>query len=69
MEYLAWIVTVAALFGTWLNIKKDQRCFWIWIATNAFWCAYDAWHELYAQAFLFSLYLFLAIIGALKWRE
>lgn len=69
MDALAWIITIAALAGTWLNIKKDRRCFYIWTVTNGFWCLYDAWHGLHAQAFLFALYLGLAVIGAVRWRE
>lgn len=68
-EYASWFIVGAALLGTWLNIQKDQRCFWIWCCTNGFWCMYDAWHELYAQAFLFAVYFVLAVVGIWKWRK
>jgi len=32
-----WLLTVASLVGVVLNIRKDRRCFAIWIATNAGW--------------------------------
>lgn len=69
MEPLSWMIASFALIGTWLNIKKDSRCFVIWSCTNGFWAIYDAYHELYAQAALFSLYFIMAIIGLIKWRS
>jgi len=68
MEYLSWLIAAVALLGTWLNVQKDKRCFWIWCGTNGFWAAYDAWHGLYAQALLFAAYFILAIVGMVKWK-
>jgi hypothetical protein len=69
MEYFTWVVAGVALLGTWLNVQKDRRCFWLWLGTNSFWAGYDAWHELYAQAFLFGLYFLLSIRGLIQWRK
>lgn len=69
MERITWIVMVAALVGTWINIKQDHRCFYIWSVTNTFFCIYNASHEQYAQAFLFAVYFVLAVVGIVKWRK
>lgn len=67
MEIASWAITLAALVGTWMNVQKDRRCFYIWVATNTFWIAYDAIHGLYAQVFLFTIYLILSLWGIWKW--
>ena len=69
LQVIAWIVTGAALIGVVLNIKKDLRCFLIWIFTNAFWCMYDFYLEAWAQSALFLVYFFLALWGLWKWKQ
>lgn len=69
LDNFSWIVAAAALFATWLNIRKDRRCFWIWIGTNGFWAAYDLAFGMYAQAALFIVYAVLAVVGAMAWKE
>jgi len=44
-----WILTVLSLAGVILNIRKDSRCFAIWIVTNSGWAIYDAIIGAYAQ--------------------
>jgi hypothetical protein len=68
-EYFTWVVAAAALLGTWLNVQRDRRCFFIWIGTNGFWAGYDAWHGLYSQAVLFAVYFVMAIAGLIKWEN
>ena len=63
-----WIVSVAALIGVWLNIKKNVACFWIWAFTNAAWLVVDVKHGIYPQAALMAVYLVLSIYGIYKWR-
>lgn len=69
MEKLSWAVALVALFGTWLNVQRDRRCFYIWTATNSFWIIYDTIHGLYAQVALFTVYLILSLMGIKKWRR
>lgn len=69
LEIVSWAVMIAALIGTWLNIKKNRRCFYIWAGTNTFWMVYDSWHGLYAQVALFTIYLILSLIGLWKWKQ
>ena len=66
---MSWMITGLSLFATWLNIKKKRTCFIIWIFTNLFWCCYDGWHGLYAQAILFFIYFGLAIYGVKEWKD
>lgn len=66
---MTWIIATAALIATWLNIKKDKRCFYIWMMTNSFWAIYDFNQAIYAQSFLFTIYFMLAAYGVWKWDQ
>lgn len=62
------IITVLALVGVVLNIRQDRRCFYIWTVTNAAWMIVDYGKGLYAQSFMFAVYLCLSIWGLCRWR-
>lgn len=64
-----WAVTVASIIGTVANIYKKQWCFLIWLATNGIWMVVDFMAGMYAQAFLFAVYVCLAVWGLIKWRK
>ena len=64
---LYWLVSLAALLGVVLNIRKSAWCFPIWIGTNATWAVVDWTHGLVAQAALMLVYLILAIYGCWRW--
>jgi len=66
---LYWLVSVAALVGVWLNIRKKPICFPIWAVTNALWFVADWSAGLHAQAALMAVYCALAIYGAWAWRK
>lgn len=68
IEILTWILAVASLIGTWLNIKKVSICFAIWLVTNASWTIYDFYIGAYAQSALFLSYTILAAYGLYEWR-
>ena len=64
-----WGVSVLAVVGVVLNIKKRRECFLIWAFTNAAWCAYDWWLGAPAQSALFAVYFILALWGIAEWRK
>jgi membrane protein implicated in regulation of membrane protease activity len=64
---MTWFVSGIALIGILFNIKKDSRCFLIWVFTNAFWCVYDWSIGAKAQSLLFLIYFILSIVGLVKW--
>ena len=65
---MTWLVAGAALFATWLNIRKVRICFLIWFVTNVAWAAYDFAHGLPAQGVLMAVYSGLALYGFHHWR-
>jgi nicotinamide mononucleotide transporter len=67
MSWTYWLVSLLALVGVWLNIKKNVACFWIWAFTNLAWAEADLSHGLPAQALLQFTYFLLSIYGILKW--
>lgn len=66
---LMWGVTVLAIVGVVLNIKKRKECFYVWVFTNSAWMVYDYWMGAMAQAALFAVYVGLAVWGILEWRK
>ena len=62
-------ITLASIIGTVSNIYKKKWCFIIWLFTNVVWCVYDFSKGLYAQSFLFLVYLGLAVWGIYKWGK
>jgi len=62
-----WAVSLAALIGVVLNIKKHVGCFAIWAVTNAFWVYADLKHGLPSQAALMAVYFLLSLWGLWKW--
>ena len=62
-----WFITVASIIGTVANIYKRRWCFWIWLFTNTTWMLIDLHARLYSQAFLFLVYVVLAVWGLVNW--
>jgi len=62
-----WIITLVSIVGVVANIYKKSWCFILWLFTNGIWVIIDFRAGLYAQAFLFGVYLLLAIWGLYKW--
>lgn len=63
------LLTIAALFGVFLNINKDKRCFIVWLFTNATWAVIDFYKGIPMQGLLFTVYTGLAIAGLLAWSK
>jgi hypothetical protein len=53
---VTWAVAAASLLATWLNVRGQRACFWIWLGTNATWAVTCATHDLPAQACLHVAY-------------
>lgn len=66
---MLWGLTIVALIGAYLNIRKDRRGFICWIFSNGAWSAVDYHHGLYAQSALFAVYFCLACYGLYEWRN
>jgi nicotinamide riboside transporter PnuC len=58
-----------SLAGVILNIRQHRACFFIWCLTNSSWAVIDYSKQLYAQAFMFLVYLALSIWGIIEWKR
>lgn len=63
------VLTILALIGVVLNIKKHIACFYIWLFTNLSWAVVDFYKGIPAQGMLFSIYTLLAVYGIYEWRK
>lgn len=68
MHYIAYLVTGASIIGTIANSYQKRWCFYIWLCTNAFWCAYNAVNRQTAQALLYVFNFIMAVVGLIQWR-
>lgn len=66
---MTWILACVSIAGVILNIHKKRSGFLLWMITNSAWAIVDFIHGLYAQAFLFVVYFFLALWGWVKWQK
>lgn len=65
---MTWLLAATSLLGVALNIRKDRRCFALWLATNATWAVVDLRAGLPAQAALMAVYAGLAVYGWVAWK-
>jgi nicotinamide riboside transporter PnuC len=63
-----WAITMASIIGTVANIYKQRWAFGLWLCTNSLWLIIDFRAGLYSQAFLFGVYVLLAVWGLYQWR-
>ncbi len=66
---ITWTLALLSLAGTVLNIQKRPEGFYFWIAANAGWVFINWAVGVYALAFLFGIYLLLAVYGAWAWTR
>lgn len=64
-----WLFTLMSATGVVLNIRKDKRCFLVWIVANAGWIAVDIYKGILAQAALFVIYTGLSVWGWFEWSK
>jgi nicotinamide riboside transporter PnuC len=69
MTWFPWLITLAALVATVLNIRRRRECFAVWVVTNTAWMVIDMQAGLPAQACLFAIYAVLAIWGLFAWAD
>ena len=63
------LLTILALIGVILNIKKNKACFYIWFVTNTSWAIVDFYKGIPMQGLLFSIYTLLAVWGIWEWKK
>lgn len=63
------VLTLLALVGVVLNIKKNIWCFYIWLFTNSSWAVVDFYKGIPAQGILFTIYTGLAVYGIYEWKK
>ncbi|MCP3924902.1 MAG: nicotinamide mononucleotide transporter [Desulfobacterales bacterium] len=66
---LTGLLTILAIVGVILNIKKKKACFYIWTITNASWCVIDFYKDIPMQGVLFLIYTGLAVWGIFEWNN
>ncbi len=66
---LEWVATGLGILGAILNASKRIEGFYIWIIANILWIYIGIITKLYGMAFLFFVYLLIAIYGIITWKR
>lgn len=71
MLYLALTSTAAicAFLGVLINARRDHRCFYLWIYSNAVWASIDWIQGEYPRALLMTFYFFFAFYALRTWKK
>ena len=64
-----WLFTAISLTGTFLNVRKNILCFYLWAVGNIAWLAFDIASGLFSRAVLDVVHLAFAIWGIYAWRR
>ena len=67
--WFTWIITAISLTGTFLNIRKNILCFYLWAVGNIAWLGFDIASGLFSRAVLDAVHLAFAIWGIFAWRK
>lgn len=66
---LMWIVTIASLFGNFLNSIRIKECFLIWIGCNIYFMAVDISGGVYSRAVLDGVQIGFSVFGYIVWKR
>jgi len=69
LSMFSWLLVLAALYGAWLNVKQDRRCFYIWSVTNIGLAGCNVISGQWPDALLFFVYFLLAVYGLYFWQR
>lgn len=67
--HLPFYIVILSMIGTVLNLKKDWRGFIFWAVANTGLVYNNYRIGQYEQAFMFAIYLVLAVWGLFDWRR
>jgi len=65
--YFSWLLTPLTIIGTYFNSQQKKIGFLIWGICNICWLTIDLYYGIYAQAFLYSIFIGFNIYGWNKW--
>jgi hypothetical protein len=63
------LILIIATAGLVLNIRRKWQCFLLWMASNSYWCWYNAVAGEYVQSVIFGLFFVASIYGAYSWSH
>ncbi|ETZ07101.1 nicotinamide riboside transporter PnuC [Holospora obtusa F1] len=66
---LTWMLSMLSILGAILNSRKNVYGFIVWGIANCAWLVVDFYKEIYAQAFLYSIFIGINIYGWLMWKK
>ena len=64
-----WIIAVISIVGSFLNIKKNPVCFYLWVVCEVMYWMIDTKNQQYGRAFLDFFYVIVNIYGICSWSK
>ena len=69
LTIIGWVLTGISLIGVILNAYKRIEGFYLMLPSSIGWVIYNYYLDLYSQALLFFVYIFLNILGLYQWSK
>ena len=63
VEYLMWVVSVIAIVGFFLNMRKSKWGYVIWFISNVGFAVYNLYMKSYAETALWVFYSGMCVYG------
>jgi nicotinamide riboside transporter PnuC len=64
-----WIIAVISITGSFLNIKKNPVCFYLWTVCQIMCLIIDAKNQQYGRAFLDFFLIVMNVYGIVSWSK
>lgn len=68
-DIFTYIVTTLSISGSILNSRQNRWGFVVWGIANMCWIGVDLSRDIYAQAFLYTVFIGLNIYGWINWTN
>ena len=69
MEQVEYLIVALALYGAYLNARREVKGFFYWFAANALGVAFFINKHLYGMAVLYAIFAALNVYAIYRWRQ
>ena len=69
LEIIVWATTALCVVGVILNAQEKISGFYVWMVSNFSLVLINIHYKFYAQAVLFTFYIFMCFYGIYKWKQ
>ena len=68
IDIIGWLLTLGAIVGAILNVRKNVLSFYIWNVTNFGFIVLNFYLAHYYLVAMFAVYFAISVYGVCQWR-